>query len=69
MIAIHHGTPAAVDARVREAFVDHLCLVNEDLRDEKNALIIESDALAEENTRLRKEVAEQAKQLSTMRCA
>lgn len=69
MIATHYGTPAAVDARVREEFVEHLCLVNEDFNHEKRALLEENDALAAENEKLRLEIAEQAKQLSTMRCA
>lgn len=69
MIPIHHGTPAAVDARVREEFIEHLCLVNEDFSHEKRALLEENDALAAENTKLRGEIAEQAKQLATMRCA
>lgn len=55
MIPIHHGTPAAVDARVREEFVEHLCLVNEDFNHEKRALLEENDALAAENVTLRKE--------------
>lgn len=55
MIAIHHGTPAAVDARVREEFVEHLCLVNDDFNHEKRALLEENDALAAENVTLRKE--------------
>ncbi|SDI28805.1 hypothetical protein SAMN04487867_104109 [Vreelandella titanicae] len=55
MIPIHHGTPAAVDARVREEFVEHLCLVNEDFNHEKRALLEENDALAAENVALRKE--------------
>lgn len=63
MIAIHHGTPQAVDARLREAFVEHVLLVNdelltekEDLLDEKAALEQESEALASENIQLRHEV-------------
>lgn len=55
MIATHYGTPAAVDARVREEFVEHLCLVNEDFNHEKRALLEENDALAAENVTLRKE--------------
>ncbi|MBT2773800.1 hypothetical protein J7J47_16375 [Halomonas sp. ISL-60] len=55
MIPIHHGTPQAVDARVREDFVEHLCLVNEDFFHEKRALLEENDALAVENVALRKE--------------
>lgn len=55
MIPIHHGTPAAVEARVREEFVEHLCLVNEDFNHEKRALLEENDALAVENVALRKE--------------
>ncbi|MGE6778307.1 hypothetical protein ACQKFL_11770 [Vreelandella titanicae] len=46
-----------------------LCTRNDDLEAEKRALIEENDALAAENEKLRLEIAEQAKQLSTMRCA
>lgn len=62
MIATHYGTPAAVDARVREEFVEHLCLVNEDFNHEKRALLEENDALSAENVELRR-------QLSNMRAA
>lgn len=67
MIAIHHGTPQAVDARLREAFVEHVCLVNdelltdkEDLLDEKAALAEENDALVKETIALRHEIRQYA---------
>lgn len=56
MIAIHHGTPAAVDARVREAFVEHLCQVNDDLHDEKHGILAANDELTKKNIALREEI-------------
>lgn len=55
MIAIHHGTPQAVDARLREAFVEHVLLVNDELLTEKEDLIAEKAGLEEENDALAKE--------------
>ncbi|NYT74208.1 hypothetical protein HZU72_17495 [Halomonas sp. QX-2] len=69
MIAIHRGTNAALSQVCRRAAVNQLISRNDDLEAEKYGLIEENDALAAENAKLRLEVAEQAKQLSTMRCA
>ncbi|MCZ0926495.1 hypothetical protein L0636_01150 [Halomonas janggokensis] len=55
MIAIHYGTPHAIDVRVREGFIEHVCQVNEELQTEKEDLISEKAALAEENDALMEE--------------
>ncbi|MGP5563764.1 hypothetical protein [Vreelandella alkaliphila] len=60
MIAIHHGTPQAVDARLREAFAEHLCQVNDDLHDEKNGILAANDELTEKNVALRHEIHQYA---------
>lgn len=69
MIAIHRGTNAALSQVCRRAAVNQLISRNDDLEAEKYGLIEENNALAAENAKLRLEIAEQAKQLSTMRCA
>lgn len=60
MIAIHHGTPAAADARVREAFAEHLCQVNDDLHDEKSGILAANEELTKKNIALREEIHQYA---------
>lgn len=55
MIATHFGTKNAGDARVREAFIKHLCDVNDELLTDKEDLLDEKAALAEENDALAKD--------------
>lgn len=69
MIAIHRGTNTALSHVCRRAAVNQLISRNDDLESEKHGLIEENNALAAGNSKLRLEIAEQAKQLSTMRCA
>lgn len=64
MIAIHCGTD-----RENTPLIEQLISRNEDLQAERLAALADNDALTAENTRLRAELAEQAKQLATMRAA
>ncbi|WP_144984860.1 DNA replication initiation control protein YabA [Halomonas sp. C22] len=68
-IATHLGTGALLSRACRRAAVTQLIYRNDDLEAEKYGLIEENNALAAENAKLRLELAEQAKQLATMRAA
>lgn len=68
LIPVHNGTAAAREAVVDD-FLDHILARWEDCEHEKSAVLAENDALAAENARLRVELAEQAKQLASMRAA
>lgn len=68
LIPVHNGTAAAREAVVDD-FLDHVLARWEDCEHEKSAALAENDALAIENAKLRLELAEQAKQLATMRAA
>lgn len=68
LIPVHVGTLSNVAAMTDDLF-DLLICRNEDLEHEKMALLSENDALVAENVDLRKELAEQARQLATMRAA
>jgi hypothetical protein len=52
-----------------DELLDLLICRNEDLENEKRAVLAENDGLTADNIELRKEVAEQARQLATMRAA
>lgn len=69
MIATHLGPGATLSHVCRRAAVTQLIHSNDDLEAEKYGLIKENNALAAENAKLRLELAEQAKQLATMRAA
>ena len=63
-------TEAQIDAEAEmDALVNMLCLRCDDLQSERQAALDENDALRAENVALRKEVADQARQLSKMRGA
>lgn len=68
LIPVHNGTAAAREAVVDD-FLDHVLARWEDCEHEKSAVLVENDALAAENALLRAELAEQAKQLASMRAA
>ncbi|WP_445009912.1 hypothetical protein [Vreelandella stevensii] len=68
-IATHLGTGALLSHVCRRAAVTQLIHRNDDLEAEKYGLIEENNALAADNAKLRLELAEQAKQLATMRAA
>ncbi|MGM0858610.1 MAG: hypothetical protein ACQEW0_16245 [Pseudomonadota bacterium] len=68
LIPVHVGVQGTAEATTDELF-DLLICRNEDLEHEKMALLSENDALVAENVDLRKELAEQARQLATMRAA
>ncbi|PHS59673.1 MAG: hypothetical protein COB03_02195 [Alteromonas sp.] len=68
LIPVHNGTAAEREA-VIDDFLDHVLSRWEDCEHEKEAALAENDALAIENAKLRLEVAEQAKQLASMRAA
>lgn len=59
MIATHLGTGAAFSNVCRRAAVTQLIHRNDDLEAEKYGLIEENNALAEENAKLRMELAQQ----------
>ncbi len=64
----HEGTAGAREAETDE-LIGMLMARNDDLESEKLAVLAENDALAAENALLRAELAEQAKQLASMRAA
>lgn len=68
-ILTHLGTDAVLSHVFRRATVTQLIYRSDDLEAEKYGLIEENNALAAENAKLRLELAEQAKQLATMRAA
>lgn len=68
LIPVHNGTQGAAESRADD-LLEHVLSRWEDCQREKEATKAENDALAFENTKLRLELAEQAKQLATMRAA
>jgi hypothetical protein len=68
MTPTHLGTLGATQDAADELF-DMLIGRNEDLEKEKLGVLADNDALVAENIKLRAELAEQAKQLATMRAA
>ena len=52
-----------------DELANQLCKRIEELEHEKQAVLAENDALTAENIELRKELAEQAEQLASMRAA
>lgn len=68
LIPTHLGTFGAMQDATNDLF-DMLIGRNEDLEKEKLGVLSDNDALVAENIKLRAELAEQAKQLATMRAA
>lgn len=68
MTPTHKGTAGAVES-LNDQLLDHVLARWEDCEHEKEAVLAENDALAIENAKLRLELAEQAKQLASMRAA
>lgn len=68
LIPVHNGTAAAREA-IADDLLNHVLARWEDCEHEKEAVLAENDALAIENAKLRLELAEQAKQLASMRAA